>query len=207
VLVNRLFDAYLAAWITGCVLAVILLLRDRRAYALSHLSYWRFLCMRWKVWTFIIAAAGLVLVAPHTGDPTWDYVDAGFMAVLTYVTAPWAVGAIYKVLRRELPLKQAYVAVCLWLFSASWSYDAYLLIRDGHPPPTWRDNLVASSVLYLLAGLLWNLEWQASRGVIFACMTRAWPSPPQGAQFRRLVWVALPIMLLVTTAILLFVVV
>jgi hypothetical protein len=205
--VNGFFAVYLASWSACCVLAVILFLHTRQAYALTHPSYWRFLSVRWKGGTFVIATAGLTVIAPYTGDPTWDYVDAGFMAVLTFLTAPWAIGVFYKVLRRELPLRQAYVAGCAWLFSASWSYDAYLLIRDGHLPLTWFDNLVASALLYILAGLLWNLEWQPSRGLIFAFMDRGWPSPPQGAQFGRVAWVALPIMLLVTTAILSFVVV
>jgi hypothetical protein len=56
------------------------------------------------------------------------------------------------------------VALCLWLFSASWSYDLYLLLRDGSYPVTWLANLFASSLLYLSAGLFWNLHWTARTG-------------------------------------------
>jgi hypothetical protein len=57
------------------------------------------------------------------------------------------------------------MAACLWLFSASWSYDLYRFARDGQYPATWSENLLASSILYALAGLLWNLEWATERGM------------------------------------------
>ncbi|MBI4608682.1 MAG: hypothetical protein HY726_06730 [Candidatus Rokubacteria bacterium] len=40
--------------------------------------------------TFAVAAMGLSLIAPYTGDPR-DYVDAAFMSVLAFSSAPWAV--------------------------------------------------------------------------------------------------------------------
>ncbi len=155
---------YLVCWTFACVVALVLYIRDKNAYALSHAAYWRFLFVRWKVITFIIAATGMTVIAPYTGDPTWDYTDALFMSVLTFLTAPWSIGSIYKVLKKEIPFQQGFVAVCLWMFSASWSYDFYLLIRDGKYPATWFANIFASSVLYLLAGLLWNLEYSTERG-------------------------------------------
>lgn len=47
-------------------------------------------------------------------------------------------------------------------------------------------NLFASSVIYLSAGLFWNLEWQRGRGVIFAFMREGWPSRPAESAFFRL---------------------
>lgn len=90
---------YMAIWSGACVIALVLFLRDKSAFALSHRDYWRFLFKGWKVTTFLIAAVGMTLVAPYTGDPTWDYFDAAFMSVLTFVTAPWVVGVMYKTLR------------------------------------------------------------------------------------------------------------
>lgn len=66
-----------------------------------------------------------------TSDPTWDYVDAAFMSVLAFATAPWALGTLYGAVRGRATPEQIYVAVCVWLFSVSWSYDLYLLCRDG----------------------------------------------------------------------------
>jgi hypothetical protein len=57
-----------------------------------HRAYWRFVARPWNLATFAGAMAGLVLVAPYTGDLTWDYVDAVFMSVLTFASAPWLVG-------------------------------------------------------------------------------------------------------------------
>lgn len=146
----------------------------------------------------------MTVIAPYTGDPTWDYFDALFMSLLTYFTAPWAIGVIYKAAKKELPIKQAYVALCVWMFSASWSYDLYLLIRDGFYPTTWFYNIPASSVLYISAGLFWNLDWIKGKGVIFSFMDSDWPVPSLHTVFPKIVLFALPFMVLVTFLILYF---
>lgn len=202
---DTFFSAYLALWAGACVAAAAICVRDRRAFAFSHRAYWTFVFAPWKLATFCVAAAGLTLVAPYTGDPTWDYVDALFMSVLTYASAPWAVGALYLAARRRLPLRQAYVAACAWLFSASWSYDLYLLLRDGEYPFTWLANLFASSVLYVSAGLLWNLDWKEGRGVVFAFTESGWPAPGGAGTFARILWFALPFVAIATVAVLSFV--
>lgn len=138
---NVFFYIYISAWGSACIFSLILYLRDKNSYAFSHANYWRFLLIPWKVVTFVIATTALTVIAPYTGDPTWDYFDALFMSLLTFSTAPWAIGIIYKVTKKELPLKRAFVAVCIWMFSASWSYDLYLLIRDGYYPATWLPNI------------------------------------------------------------------
>jgi hypothetical protein len=193
---------YLVCWTFACLVALVLYIRDKNAYTLSHTEYWRFLFVRWKVITFIIAATGMTVNAPYTGDPTWDYADALFMSVLTFLTAPWSIGSIYKVLKKEIPFKQGFVAGCLWMFSASWSYDFYLLIRDGEYPTTWFANIFASSALYILAGFLWNLEYRPWRGAIFSFMEADWPNPTNNVVFSKILWFALPIMALVTALIL-----
>lgn len=148
----------------------------------------------------------MVVVAPYTGDPTWDYFDAAFMAVFTFLSAPWAVGAIYRVARRWLPLKHGYVAVCVWMFSASWSYDLYILLRDGAYPITWYPNIFASSILCLSAGLLWNLDWRPGVGVTFAFMEQEWLRTPERRVFQRVLGYALPFMIIAAAAILYFLV-
>lgn len=200
------FAAYVAAWTLACIAALAIYFRDRSAFAISHRAYWRYLCAPWKLATFAVASAGITLIAPYTGDPTWDYVDALLMSVLTFVTAPWAIGVIYLALRRRLPLKQAYVAACAWMFSASWCYDIYLVWRDGIYPITWLANIGASSTLYVAAGLLWNLEWRQGRGVVFGFMLDGWPAlPADQSGLRRIFWFALPLMLFAAIAILSFV--
>jgi hypothetical protein len=91
------------------------------------------------------------------------------------------------------------------MFSASWSYDLYLLLRDGDYPATWDVNIAASSVLYCAAGLLWNLEYRQGVGVTFAFMDEDWFASSQHTTFRRVALYALPFMLIVSVAILSFV--
>ena len=92
------------------------------------------------------------------------------------------------------------------MFSASWSYDLYILLRDGEYPGTWAANIAASSILYVCAGMMWSLEWHASRGVIFRFMQRDWPLPPVPRSLRQVIWFALPFMILVGVMILAFLV-
>jgi hypothetical protein len=197
--------AYLAAWIAACILAAAFAFMRRGELRDSYAGYGRYLAVPWKLATFAIAASGIALVAPYTGDPTWDWFDALFMSVLTFATAPWAVGVLYLSSRGARPAAHALLAGCAWLFSASWSYDAYLLLRDGYYPVTWSANMAASSVLYACAGLLWNLEHSAGRGVILGFMRPGWPSPPASRAFRPLVWAAAPFMAIAAVAILWFV--
>lgn len=195
---------YVAAWALACLVALGTCLHDWRAYALSQTAYWRFLGQPWKLATFALAATGITVIAPYTGDPTWDHVDALFMSVFAFTTAPWAVGAMYQVGTRRLPPSQGFVALCLALFSASWSYDLYLLLRDGRYPITWAANLFASSMLYLCAGLFWSLDRSAERGLVFAFMEGDWPSPRPAAALRRVLVPALLFMALVGGLILSF---
>jgi hypothetical protein len=199
------FRWYLATWSAACLAAVAIVLRRPTAFAFTGAAYWRFLARPWKLLSFALATSGLTLIAPYTGDPTWDWFDALFMALLTYASAPWAVGALYRWLRGAVPHSVVFVAACAWMFSASWSYDLYLVWRDGDYPATWAANIFASSVLYASAGLLWNLEWRQGRGVIFGFMRADWPAGAADGGFLRLAGYALPFMLIATVAILSFV--
>lgn len=196
--------AYVAVWAALCAAAVFAFAREPRAFAIASRDYWRLLGARWKLSTFAVAAIGMTVIAPYTGDPTWDYADAAFMSVLTFTTAPWTVGTLFKVARKRRPLRHGFVAACVWLFSASWSYDLYILLRDGRYPPTWSSNIAASSVLYACAGLLWSLEWQPGRGMLLAFMRDDWPAPLPEVRFARVLGLALPLMLLVALMILAF---
>lgn len=201
---DTFFAVYISCWTLICLIAAFLYLKDRNDYTISRAGYWRFLFVRWKVITFLTAAAGMIIIAPYTGDPTWDYFDALYMSVLAFATAPWTLGTIYKAVRKELPLRQGFVAFCVWMFSASWSYDLYILLRDGEYPLTWYANIFASSVLYILAGLFWSLEYRKERGVVFSFMERDWPESDVNSDFPKILAFALPIMVLVAVLILYF---
>jgi hypothetical protein len=195
------FQTYIAAYVLAMLAAAALMLRERSRLSLCSPNYRRFLTQPWRLATFAVAAAGLTLIAPYTGDPTWDYVDAPMMALLTYLTAPWSVGTLYLLLAgRARPLEGAIAAV-LWMTSASWCYDLYILFKQGMYPITWAWNIAASSVLYACAGLMWNLDARDGHGVVFAFREPGWPQAAAGGGFARIAWFALPFMLLVATAI------
>jgi len=203
---SSFFLAYLISWIILLLIASLILCIYYKKFDLFSKNYWRLLFQPWKIITFLIATLGLTLIAPYTGDPTWDYYDAMFMAILTFITAPWIVSLLYRVITKQRPIWQIYVAICIWLFSASWSYDLYLVIRDGYYPSTWYSNIFASSILYISAGLLWNLECVAKRGVIFGFMERNWPDLMSKTSFTAVILFAFPFMLIATCAILYFVI-
>jgi hypothetical protein len=199
------FKYYIASWSGACLVALALFLRNPAAFAISRRSYWHFLAEPWKLATFIGGTALITLVAPYTSDPTWDHVDGLFMSVLCFMTAPWAVATVFFAIRRRATRAETYVAICAWLFTASWSYDIYLVWRDGEYPVTWFANVFASSDIYLAGGLFWNLEWQRGRGVIFSFMREDWPSRPAETSFVRLLGYAAVLALLPITAVLMFI--
>ena len=191
-------------WAIACLIAGGMYAHERESYALSRPVYWSFLFKPWKVVTFLVAATAMTVIAPYTGDPTWDYWDGLFMSVLTFSTAPWVVGVMYKVVGKDLPVKQAFVAFCVWMFSASWPYDLYVFIRDGSYPQTWLPNIFASSFLYICGGLFWSLDWKVGRGAFFSFMEDDWPSKASPPAFSKIIWYAMLFMLLVSLMILPF---
>lgn len=177
---------YLCAWGALVVAGAVVMIRSRESYDILSTAYLRSLLVPWKLATFVVAAALIVVAAPYTGDPTWDHVDATFMSVLTYVTAPWAVGVFVRVKKGLLPKRQLFVALVVGLFVWSWSYDGYLFLRDGRYPPTWLWNMVASGTLYVSAGMMWSLTHVVGRGIVFDFMTADWYRTPP-ARFRKIV--------------------
>lgn len=203
------FIIYMALWGLACLAALVFMFHTRHSLELFQRSYWVGLLQGWKVATFLVAATGMTVMAPYTGDPTWDYFDAAYMSLLSFTTAPWAISTLYLALRGRRPVVNAYIAACVWMFSASWSYDLYMVFKFGDYPFTWLPNIFASSVLYICAGLMWNLEVVEGRGVIFGFMDSNWPSVPKSVQktkaINRILAYALPFMILVAAMILPFI--
>jgi len=95
------FYIYIAAWVTACVIAIVFAVQNSHTIILFKESYWDFLLVKWKLTTFIIATTAFVILAPYTGDPTWDYYDAAFMSILTFMTAPWSIATIFRFIKRK----------------------------------------------------------------------------------------------------------
>ena len=72
------FVLYVLSW-NLCMLAAFVLLSKKKHLKDHVTAYGRFLLQPWKAVTFMIAASGVTLAAPYSGDVTWDYVDGVFM--------------------------------------------------------------------------------------------------------------------------------
>lgn len=179
------FRIYTAAWLLAVAIAVGMMIVRPGQFTLLSANYRRFLGEPWKLVAFALGGGLITFIAPYTNDPTWDRVDGFFMSALCFSTAAWTVGVLFRAFRRQSSFAEVYVALCAWFLSASWSYDLYLYWRDGEYPDTWLPNLYASSLIYLCAGLFWNLESRPERGVTFAFMRPDWPTPsPSPAPLR-----------------------
>jgi len=191
------FQAYIACYLALIAAGAWCMVAQRKRLSLFSADYRKFLCQPWRLTTFIIAFLGMVLVAPYTGDPTWDYFDAAYMSLFTYLSAPWVVGTLYLACAGRARAVEVFIAVIVWLAVASWTYDLYILFKLKMYPPTWAVNIAASSVLYLCAGLMWNLDWRAGHGVVFAFREAGWPQAVSAGSFMRIAGFALPFMLIV----------
>ena len=200
------FIGYIAVWGAMCLAAIVLYARNPAAFSISSAGYRKFLCVPWKLASFSLATVAMTVVAPYTGDPTWDYADALFMSVFCFLGAPWVTGIMYLAVRGKARPVEVYVAFCLWMFSAAWSYDAYILWRDGVYPNTWLPNIFAASVLYISAGLLWSLDWRPGRGATFSFLEPGWPAVAPTEAFGRVFWYAAPFMAIAAASIVYFVI-
>jgi hypothetical protein len=156
--ISPFFANYMAMWTAVCLVAAAILVWDRRRLVPEWRGYLRFLAVPWKLCLFVPALLFVTFAGRFTNDETWDVVTGAGMAILTFLTAPWAIGLIYQVLVGRRPVRYLIVAIALLLFSSSWFYDGYLLWRDGVYTRRWLGNLMLSPFIYLAAGLLWNLE-------------------------------------------------
>jgi hypothetical protein len=209
--ISPFFAKYMAIWVSFCLVAIGILVWDRKRLLPEWREYWRFLSVPWKLWLFVPAFFFVTFAGRFTNDETWDWVTGSGMAMLTFSTAPWVVGLIYQVLVGRRPARYLVVALALLLFSSSWFYDGYLLWRDGAYTGRWAGNLMLSPFIYVAAGLLWNLEAKPSAGFhddsgFRLSFTRAdWPSRPVDTRFGPIMYVSIPFILIAAFVLVAFV--
>lgn len=131
----------------------------------------------WRLATFIAGTTALCILSRFAGDPAWDVGVSLLMAVATFLTAPTVVDTWVR--QRRVTAR----SVVFGLGSTSATFHVYQLWRTGSLHLDWfAGNLAGSSVLYLAAGVVWNLSpreprhWLAAGGaaaVGLACLT-AW---------------------------------
>jgi hypothetical protein len=193
---DLLMSACVVVW-TAATVAGIVAASMSPAIRGELAGYVRFLLVPWKLAVFVPAAIFVTFAGSFAYDDTWDVVAGGGMSLLTYLTAPWAVGVFYRCGRGWRPRWHELLALVACLFSASWFYDGWLLIRDGSYPETWLPNLGISPALYLLGGALWNLELDATGRPTFGFLRQEWPAPPTVPQARPMLFLmSLPPILL-----------
>lgn len=196
--ISPFFVKYIAVWVSFCLAAIVILLRDRKRFLPELREYLSFLCVSWKLWLFVPAFLFVTFAGRYTNDETWDWVTGSGMAILTFLTAPWVVGLVYQVLVGRRPLRYLVVALALMLFSSSWFYDAYLLWRDGAYTHRWVGNLTLSPFIYIAGGFLWNLEAKDSgdfhdESRFRLSFTREdWPKRPGDTRFGPLMFISIP---------------
>ena len=196
------FANYLACWISFCILALCIVVIERKRLVLELPVYLKFLCIPWKLSIFVPAFLFVSFAGPYTNDETWDLVTGSGMSILTFATAPWAVGVIYQVAIGKRSLRYLIVAIALLLFSSSWFYDGYLLWRDHAYTQRWAGNLVLSPIIYVAAGLLWNLEAKPQMNFNdrfdwrFSFVRSDWPIRPTNTQFMPLIKPMVPLILI-----------
>jgi hypothetical protein len=165
---------YVAAWSTLCLVAAGVAWRNLRLSGTDALAFLR---VPWKLALFGPGLVFVTFAGRFTDDETWDVVTGGGMSLLTVATAWWSVGTTAKVIRGERPRRELLVAIAVTLFSSSWFYDGYLLLRDGAYTPRWLGNLMLSPTIYLCAGLVLNLELDRAGKLALAFTRSDWPRP------------------------------
>ena len=209
--ISPFFAKYIAAWASFCLVAILILVRDRKRLLPEWREYLSFLNVPWKLCLFAPAFLFVAIAGRFTNDETWDFITGSGMALLTFLTAPWSIGLIYQVLTGRRPLRYLVVAIALLLFSSSWFYDSYLLWRDGVYTPRWSGNLILSPFIYVAAGMLWNLEAKDSRhfgdGLDFrlSFVRVDWPNRPRDTRFEPLILASLPFILIAVFVLVAFV--
>jgi hypothetical protein len=179
-------QTYFTLWVVLLLIAISIVKKDQKEYEFLHKSYWQFLFEPWKLTTFLIATFFITIVAPYSGDPTWDYADSIIISILTYVFAPWTVGVIYRGFKRKEFNSKLFTAI-VFFFIPCWAYDAYIYFRDGYYPTTWFTNVIISSGIVLTAGLYWNLCWSKEKGTEFAFRLNDWPARSNSSVRKMLV--------------------
>lgn len=182
---------YVAAWVMFCLAAGAVLVRDRHRHGHELPLYLRSLTVPWKLALFAPAFLFVTFAGSFAHDHTWDVASGGGMALLTYLTAPWAVGIAWKVAHGQRPRRDILPALAACLFSASWFYDGYLLWRDGVYGALWLPNLFISPYLYVAAGVLWSLE--GGKGPRLSFMRPDWPEASDDRGFRHVLPYAIPL--------------
>jgi hypothetical protein len=195
--------AYSIAWATASLAAIAGAVWRRDDVGLMTRDYAGFLLRPWKVAAFFVATSLVVAAAPYSGDWSWDTPDSILVSTAVFLLAPWSVAVLFRdSAARRFGLRWAVAFVALW--ATCWTYDAYILVRDGAYPPTWASNLGISGPLTVTAGMFWNLGRAESESSVFAFRWKEWPAAAP-CSLRAVLWPAMLVALPMTAVLGVFV--
>lgn len=193
-----LIKIYFISWIILTLIWVFLLIKNRKNILLFKREYMSFVLIRWKVIIFVIATLLLCYVADLWLDPTWDIPETLVMSFLTYYTAPYSVWIIYRYVKwLNNNLYEFYIAIILLFFSSAWFYDVYTLFFLLWEYPIMAfSNLALSPPFYILAWMLWNLNYNKNKWVYMAFSEESWVDKKSDRwSFFRILLFIIPIIL------------
>ncbi len=150
---------YLVCYSLLSLICGILIIRNRQRYNFLTRDYMQFIFTKPRIIIYIFGSLALILPVPQLNYHSWDYPIAVFQPILAYLTAPWAVTVFYKMIKGTARFSEAYVALCMMLFTGSWSVEIYLLFRDGYYMPDWLPNIPVGIFCYVIMGIIWNIPF------------------------------------------------
>ena len=151
---------YLATYLIICLACLFLVIKNRQKYNLFTKEYFRFIFTKERFLIYVLGTVILIIPIPFLKIHSWDYTIAIFQPILAYLTAPWAVEIFCKIEKGLAKVSESFVAICMMLFTGSWSVEIYLLYRDGYYMPDWLINIPIGIVCYTLIGLIWRIKWK-----------------------------------------------
>ena len=155
---------YMLAYSLCLLTSIGLIIKNRVEYNLFTKDYWRFIFTPTKFTIYIIGTLGLIIPVPFLNYHSWDYPIAVFQPILAYLTAPWSIGVLYRMIKGTIKFSEIFIAYCMMLFAGSWSVELYLIFRDGYYMPDWIINIPIGICCYLLVGFLWNIDFKNGKG-------------------------------------------
>lgn len=166
-------------------------------------AYLRFLFVRWKIITFIFAVSLLIILSYFVNDPTWDVGVSVLMGAMTYVFAPYTVFYLYDSIKKRKLKGTTFNALFFMIFSSGWTYDIYNYLKLGHIPNSWLENLILSSLIYLVAGFFWNLS-EINEKPLLSIGNTNWPKVHNNIGIKTFLQFIVPIGICVSIFFLLF---
>jgi hypothetical protein len=169
-------NLYIIFWLILVTIWFVLLIKNYKDIILFKKDYTLFLAKKWKVWLLMIAMLSLCYVSTLWYDPSWDIPETIIMSLFTFYFSPYSIWIFHRYFNWMNKNKiELYIAIILMFFSTCWFYDFYSMIfLLWYYPPMAFSNLLLSPFFYILAWIMWNLDYKTKTWIIFTCNEKEW---------------------------------